>query len=127
MKKETRKVRNRIVTLRMNEEEFQSLEKNRKSTTEKTNSNYLRKLAHRTPVITLTRNASMDTLSAELIRLRKEISAIGNNFNQAVHKLHTLDRIPEFRCWIETYEETRIEIKVKSENAFSLIIKLCEQ
>ena len=41
---------------------------------------------------------------AEMIELRKELNAIGNNFNQAVHKLHILEKIPEFRTWILTNE-----------------------
>ena len=41
---------------------------------------------------------------AEMIELRKELNAIGNNFNQAVHKLHILEKIPEFKTWIMTNE-----------------------
>lgn len=127
MKKAATAVRKKWVTIRMNEDEFKRFENFRKSTTEKKNSTYLRKLALNKPVTTLTRNASMDALNSELIRLRKEINFIGHNFNQAVHKLHTLDRIPEFRHWLETYEHTRTEIKIKTENTFSLITKICEQ
>lgn len=52
----------------------------------------------------------MDELSAELIILRKEINHIGHNLNQAVHKLHTLDKIPEFRVWVTVYEKTRQDV-----------------
>ncbi len=52
----------------------------------------------------LTRNQSLDDFMAEMIELRKELNAIGNNFNQAVHKLHILEKIPEFRTWILTNE-----------------------
>lgn len=48
----------------------------------------------------LTRNKSLDDLMTEMIELRNQLSAIGNNFDQAVHKLHVLDKIPEFRQWI---------------------------
>ena len=48
----------------------------------------------------LARNKSLDDFMAEMIELRKELNAIGNNFNQAVHKLHILEKIPEFRTWI---------------------------
>ena len=34
-----------------------------------------------------------------MIRLKHELNAIGNNFNQAVHKLHTLDHIEEIKLW----------------------------
>ncbi|MNG40294.1 hypothetical protein D3C84_1288170 [compost metagenome] len=36
--------------------------------------------------------------------LRNELSAIGNNINQLVKKMHTLNQIPEFREWIIRYE-----------------------
>jgi hypothetical protein len=36
----------------------------------------------------------------EMIRLRNELNAIGNNFNQAVKKLHTLNRLTEFKTWL---------------------------
>ena len=32
------------------------------------------------------------------------LNNIGNNFNQAVKKLHTLQQIAEFKSWIITYE-----------------------
>jgi hypothetical protein len=40
----------------------------------------------------------------ETIVLRNELNAIGNNVNQAVKKLHTLQHIPEFRNWIISYD-----------------------
>jgi hypothetical protein len=127
MKKKEIDVRKKWVTIRMNEEEFRRFEKFRINSTEKTNSNYLRKLALNKPVTILTRNASMDTLLAELIALRKEINYIGHNFNQAVHKLHTLDRIPEFRVWLETYEHSRQQIAQQLAAAFTLIQQTCSQ
>lgn len=127
MKKKAAAVRKKWVTIRMNEEEFKRFEKYRQNSTEKTNSNYLRKLALNKPVTILTRNASMDTLTTELIALRKEINYIGHSFNQAVHKLHTLDRIPEFRVWLETYEHTRQEIARQLTTAFTLIQQTCSQ
>ena len=39
-----------------------------------------------------------------MILLRNELHAIGNNYNQAVKKLHTLQQIPEFKNWIITNE-----------------------
>lgn len=120
MDKEKRMIRNKIITLRMNEDEFSTLVKNRQKTTEKTNSNYLRKLALHKAVTVKTRNTSMDELSAELILLRKEINHIGNNLNQAVHKLHTLDKIPEFRVWVTVYEKTRQDV-------LSVTVKLCTE
>lgn len=127
MKKQKRAVRSKVVTMRMNSEEFLTLEKNRKKTTERTNSNYLRKLSQNRPVTILYRNASIDTFATEMIGLRKELNAIGVNFNQAVHKLHTLDKIPEFRHWFNTYEQTRLLLIKEAQNTFTRIQKIVEQ
>ena len=53
------------------------------------------------------RNQLADEILAEMIRLKAELSALGNNFNQAVKKLHTLDQIPEFRTWILLNEASK--------------------
>jgi hypothetical protein len=122
MEKEKRNVRNKIVTLRMNEQEFLLMVNFRQKTTEKTNSNYLRKLALHKPVTFRTRNVSLDELSAEIIRMRKEINFIGHNFNQAVHKLHTLEKIPEFRHWAQHYDQTRVQLKQMADKTFTELI-----
>ena len=127
MDKEKRMIRNKIITLRINEDEFSTLVKNSQKTTEKTNSNYLRKLALHKAVTIKTRNTSMDELSAELILLRKEINHIGNNFNQAVHKLHTLDKIPEFRVWVTVYDKTRQDVQAVTEKLCNQIQKWSDQ
>ncbi len=99
----------------MNENEFTILEKLRANSTEKTISNYLRKVALRRPVTIVYRNRSADEFLNELIQLKKELYFIGHNFNQAVHKLHTLDRIPEFRNWIHHYETVHQQFLHKME------------
>ena len=55
-------------------------------------------------MIAITRDQSLDDFMAEAIRLRNDLNNVGNNINQAVKKLHTLDQIEEFRNWIMTYE-----------------------
>jgi hypothetical protein len=115
MKKNESEVRNKMVVVRMNQEEFKQLKKNRKKSTEKTTSNYLRKVALMQPVTIIYRNGSADDFLKEMLGLQKELNAIGNNFNQAVHKLHTLDRIPEFRKWILDYAMTHKKFLLKTE------------
>ncbi len=67
-------------------------------------SDYARKMLLQKPVIATYRDVSLDDFMTEAIRLRKELNNIGNNFNQAVNKLHTLHQIAEFRYWISSYE-----------------------
>lgn len=88
----------------MNEQEFKQLEKFRKQTTDKNTGSYLRKVALQKPVTVKYRNESADDFLLDMLSLKKELNAIGNNFNQAVHKLHILDRIPEFRDWVQQYD-----------------------
>lgn len=73
------------------------------------------------------RNQSMDELMAETIRLKKELNGIGNNFNQVVKKLHTLQQIGEFRNWLIGYEFERKILFNKIEEVKNHILKVSEK
>lgn len=73
-------------------------------TIEKDTSSYLRKVALQKRVMVKYRNASADDFLLDMLTLKEELNAIGNNFNLAVHKLHLLDKIPEFSVWISQYD-----------------------
>lgn len=100
MKDQEKEPRLLILKVRMNSAEKNQLKKLQQLTTEKTVSNYVRKVALQKPVIVNYRNQSADDFLKDMLELTKQLNGVGNNFNQAVHKLHTLDRIPEFRSWI---------------------------
>ena len=99
----------------MNENEINLLIKLQRKTTEKDTSSYLRKVALQKPVTVKYRNASADDFLLDMLNLKKELNAIGNNFNQAVHKLHLLDKIPEFRVWISQYDGLHHSFITKTE------------
>jgi hypothetical protein len=101
MKKQESEVRNKMVVVRMYESEINQLTKFQQKTTEKDTSAYLRKLALKKPVTVKYRNERADDFLLDMLNLKKELNTIGNNFNQAVHKLHLLDKIPEFRVWVQ--------------------------
>lgn len=104
MKKEEKEIRKHFVKTRMNDEELNTVIKFQKQTTEKDMSSYLRKVALQKPIVVAYRNKSADDFLKEMLGLKKELNGIGNNFNQAVHKLHLLDKIPEFRSWVTQYD-----------------------
>ncbi|HEY8658714.1 MAG TPA: mobilization protein [Hanamia sp.] len=104
MKKEEKEVRKHFVKTRMTDLELNELTTLQRKTTEKDISSYLRKVALQKPVTVKYRNESADDFLMDMLNLKKELNAIGNNFNQAVHKLHILDKIPEFRVWISQYD-----------------------
>ena len=97
--KETKKVRSKWLTIRLNENEEKKLNKFFSQSTSNSLSEYARDVLLKKPVNIIYRNQSADEFLAEMIQLKKELNAIGNNFNQTVHKLHTLDKIPEIKAW----------------------------
>jgi hypothetical protein len=71
-----------------------------KSTTSRKLSDFVRHVLLDGKVTVFTRDKSMDDFMAELIRLRTQFQGVGNNLNQAVRKLHTLDKDPVIRIWL---------------------------
>ncbi|MFV8327298.1 plasmid mobilization protein [Flavobacterium sp. ZS1P14] len=96
--------RTRKIGLRLTPEEYSKIEHKWKSSTCRKLSDYLRKHLLNKPITTTYRNQSLDDFMEETVVLRNELNAIGNNLNQAVKKLHTLQQIPEFRVWIISFE-----------------------
>lgn len=115
MKKQENEVRKIFIKIRMNEDELKCLKKNQHKTTEKTLSEYVRKVSLQKPVIVKYRNQSTDDFLKQMLDLKKELNAIGNNFNQAVHKLHILEKIPEFRSWVSHYDNLKHALMTKVE------------
>ena len=105
--KENTKARNRWLNIRVNEDEYEKIDGYSKTTTCHTVSEYSRLVLLKKPVTIKYRNQSADEFLAEMIRLKNELHAIGNNYNQAVHKLHTLDRVPEIKSWLFSNEIIR--------------------
>jgi len=62
-----------------------------------------------------------------MLELKKELNGIGNNFNQAVHKLHILDKIPEFRFWIQHNDGLQKSLVSKVEEIKLKVSQLYEQ
>lgn len=114
--------RTRIVGLRFTPEEYAKIERKWKASTCRKLSDYIRKHLFNKPINTTYRNQSLDDMTCEMMLLYKQLNAIGNNFNQAVKKLHTLDQIPEFRVWIISSEQDKKILLNKVEE-----IKICIQ
>ena len=104
MMKEKKLFRTRIIGLRLTLKEYEQIEKKWRATTCRKLSDYLRRCLFEKPIVTTYRNQSLDDFMTEAIKLRNELNSIGNNFNQAVKKLHTLHEIAEFNGWLITYE-----------------------
>lgn len=96
--------RTRIIGLRLTPSEYAKIERKWKASTCRKLSDYVRRSLFDKPIVTTYRDASLDEFMLQMIQLRNELNAIGNNFNQAVKKLHILQQIPEFKSWLIRYE-----------------------
>ena len=107
---ENLKNRTKWLHLRLTTKEYELLHSQFKKSTCPKLSDFARKNLLQKPIVQKYRNESLDEIMGELIQLRVELNAIGNNFNQAVKKLHTLQQIPEFKVWIIQYESQKYKL-----------------
>jgi hypothetical protein len=107
MEKDKKQTRNQWLHLRLSEVEKIQIHKAFLKTTQRRISDYARKILLGEPMIASYRNASMDELMNELIKLRKDLNGLANNFNQMVHKLHTLDHGSSIETLLNHYEIQR--------------------
>lgn len=119
--------RNKWVHVRLNEAEFLALKKTFSKTQTRNLSEYVRRIILGKPMIGTYRNSSLDALMEELIRLRKDLNNVGNNFNQAVHKLHTCDTDQEIKTWLITYEMDKRRVLRQMEEIRAFIGKNAEK
>ncbi len=119
--------RSRIIGLRLSLKEYEQIEKKWKASTCRKLSDYVRRRLLEKPIVTTYRNQSLDDFMAEAIRLGNELNSIGNNFNQAVKKLHTMSQIPEFRNWLIAFELEKKVLFNKVDEAKNHLKKIAEK
>lgn len=94
-------MKNRIkrVTIRFDAKEYKVIEKGFRKSTSQNISEYMREVLFGKTLTFTYRNKSIDDIQEELIRIRREINYIGNNFNQAVYKLNSVIGMPDAEVW----------------------------
>ncbi len=117
---ENKLFRNKRVTIRFTQEEFNKLHAAYSKTTCKHFNIYLRSILLHKTVTVRNRNASLDDIMPVLVLLKDELNAVGNNFNQLVRRLHTLQHVDDIKTWLVLNEKTKqillqkvTEIKLK--------------
>ena len=86
--------------IRLKEEDYNRISRNFSKSTCRKLSEYARRVLLDKAITVNQRNQSLDDFMTEMINLRNELKAIGNNLNQSVKKLHTLNQISEFKTWL---------------------------
>jgi hypothetical protein len=97
------KNRTRVIGLRLTPDEFDKLEGWRIQSTTPEISEFIRRVLFGKPITVNQRNQSLDDFMAEMMRLRSELNAIGNNFNQAVKRLHQQQEVDGVGDWAARY------------------------
>ncbi|MFC0513520.1 plasmid mobilization relaxosome protein MobC [Mucilaginibacter angelicae] len=97
----------RIIGLRLTGDEYRLLEGRWKKSMVAKLSEFVRRVLFGKAITIYTRSQSLDEFMEEMILLRKELNAIGVNFNQAVHRLHTLDHLPQMQRWLQGFERDK--------------------
>jgi hypothetical protein len=104
---ESKNNRNRWMHLRLTDAEYKKLQAGFSQSTKRKISEYARDILLNKPITVYTRNKSIDDMMAEVILLRSELKAIGNNFNQTVKKLHLMEHDFEIKTWARVNENSK--------------------
>ncbi len=119
--------RNRLVQARLTPAEYDRIHKKFSKTTCRKLSDYMRKVLLDKAVTVNMRNQSLDDFMSEMVRLRTELNAIGNNYNQLVKRLHSLEQISEIKVWLTLNESARKLLLSKVEEIKAKIAQINDQ
>lgn len=98
---------------RLTPEEYDVLYKQFKATTCRKLSQYVRAKLFDQNITVFYRNQSLDDFMTALLLLRTELTKIGNNFNQAVKRLHTMKPDSYASPSAAAYEQSRLEVMLQ--------------
>lgn len=107
MMKKERKIRNKWLHIRLDEDELKQVFALLARTNEKKLGRYARKIILKEPVTIIQRNGSLDELISILVKVQNDLNGVANNYNQMVHKLHMADSQKEIRSWLSFYENEK--------------------
>lgn len=115
------------ISFRVKPAEYQKIQGLFSKTTHRKLSEYARNVLLQKPVTIKVRNESADQYLDEMIRLKKELNAIGNNYNQAIKKLHTLNHISEVKWWLNSHESLHQNFMQLTERIFQKLNEIHRQ
>lgn len=119
--------RTRWLHIRLTETEYKKLQAGFSTSTKQKISSYARDILLDKPVTIYTRNQSVDDFVTEMIQLRNELKAVGNNINQSVKKLHTSANNTELKYWAQQVVNSREILFQKMDEINSKIASISDQ
>jgi len=114
------------ISIRVKPEEYKIIYAFYEGTTCRKLSEYVRRVLLKKPVVVNYRNQTAEESLELMNRLKNGLNAIGNNYNQAVKKLHSLKAVPELKTWILLNEATRQNLVQKIEEVRLQMNKIYE-
>jgi len=125
--KEEKVNRSALLQVRLTPKELKTINDKYSKSTYRKQSDFVRKILLDKPISVYTRNKSLDEFMTEMITLRSELNAIGNNYNQVVKRLHTLDHFQEIKSWLILNESTKQILLNKIEEIKLKIVQINDQ
>jgi uncharacterized phage infection (PIP) family protein YhgE len=113
--------------IRLTPDELQKISGNHQRTTSRELSAFARKRLLEEPLTYYTRSASMDEGLQELVQLRKELNAIGNNLNQQTKKLNSFTATPGLGVMVDSLKLLREQLDAKLKEINNSINHLAKQ
>lgn len=127
MEKKDRERRTGLIKLRVSEAELETIQRHLHRSTDRSLSQYMRKLALNQPVTVNIRNASADDSLRNMLPLRAALEEATASYTLAVRRLQGLQTIPEVRAWLLLHETTRKNLLHQVSRIESLTLQLYEQ
>jgi hypothetical protein len=119
--------RSRWLHIRLKEDEYNKIDKKFSGSTCRKLSEYARRVLLDKVITVNQRNQSLDDFMTEMVKLRNELNAIGNNFNQSLKRLHTLSQLQEFKSGIILNENNQKNLSQKVEEIKSKINQISDK
>jgi dimeric dUTPase (all-alpha-NTP-PPase superfamily) len=110
--------RDKWLTIRVTEAEYEQVEKLTQRTTCLSMSEYARKTVLGKPVIMRYRNQSIEDFRIEMQQLLQDLNKIGSNFNQAVHRLQSLSFAADIQQWVLLNEQDKTQLFRQIDNIY---------
>ena len=127
MKRKETPNRTRKITIRLLPSEYEQLTERFKATTSRRLSQYLRRMLLGKPVQVRYRNQSADEFLSVALQLKRELSTIGNNYNQVLKKLQLYREIKELKSWIAEQERIQQQFLEKTNQINEAMDKVYQQ
>ena len=115
------------ISFRVKPSEYETIQRHFSKSAHRKLSEYARNVLLQKPVHIRVRNESADALLNEMLQVKKELSAIGNNYNQAISKLYTLNHIDEVKSWLMLYDKLQQKFTLLCENIFQRMSEIHRQ